>query len=58
MNIHPLWILFALFAAGKLFGFCGMILAVPTAGIIDVIIRFYLNKRKGFLCLLKIQKDQ
>ena len=58
MNIHPLWILFALFVGGKLFGFCGMLLAVPITGILDVIIRFYLNKRKGFLCLLKIQKDQ
>lgn len=58
MNIHPLWILFSLFVGGKLFGFCGMLLAVPVTGVIDVIIRFYLNKRKGFLCLLKTQKDQ
>lgn len=40
INLHPLWIIFALFSGGTLFGFYGLLLALPIAGIIGVLIRF------------------
>ena len=40
VGLHDLWIIFALMAGGTLFGFTGVLLAVPTAAIIGVLIRF------------------
>ncbi|HSQ98179.1 MAG TPA: AI-2E family transporter [Rickettsiales bacterium] len=40
IHLHPLWIIFALFSGGTLFGFYGLLLALPIAGIIGVLIRF------------------
>ena len=31
IGLHPVWLLFALFAFGYLFGFVGLLLAVPMA---------------------------
>ncbi len=44
VGLHPVWLMFALFAAGYLFGFVGMLLAVPVAAAIGVLIRFALEK--------------
>ena len=40
IGLHPLWIMFALFAFGYLFGFIGLLIAVPVAAALGVIIRF------------------
>ena len=40
VGLHPVWIMFALFASGYLFGFVGMLLAVPLAAALGVIVRF------------------
>lgn len=40
VRLHPVWIMFALFAFGALFGFVGMLLAVPISAAIGVIARF------------------
>ena len=40
VGLHPVWLMFALFAFGKLFGFTGLILAVPIAAAIGVLVRF------------------
>lgn len=40
VGLHDLWIIFALMAGGALFGFTGVLLAVPTAAVIGVLIRF------------------
>ncbi|HMK90169.1 MAG TPA: AI-2E family transporter [Methylocystis sp.] len=40
VGLHPVWLMFALFAFGSLFGFVGMIIAVPVAAAIGVILRF------------------
>jgi predicted PurR-regulated permease PerM len=40
VGLHPVWVMFALLAFGSLFGFTGLILAVPIAAIIGVLIRF------------------
>ena len=40
VGLHDLWIIFALMAGGTLFGFTGVLLAVPAAAVIGVLIRF------------------
>jgi predicted PurR-regulated permease PerM len=40
IHLHPVWVIFALFAGGTLFGFVGVLLAVPAAAVIGVLIRF------------------
>lgn len=44
IGLHPVWIIFALLAGGALFGFTGVLLAVPAAAIIGVLIRFSLSR--------------
>lgn len=39
VGLHPVWILFALLAGGALFGFLGVLVAVPMAAVIGVVIR-------------------
>lgn len=39
IGLHAVWVIFALMAGGKLFGFTGMLLAVPVAALIGVIVR-------------------
>jgi predicted PurR-regulated permease PerM len=40
VGLHPVWILFALIAGLKLMGFLGVLIAVPTAAVFGVLIRF------------------
>jgi predicted PurR-regulated permease PerM len=40
VGLHPVWVMFALFAFGALFGFVGVLLAVPIAAAIGVLARF------------------
>jgi len=44
VGLHPVWIMFALLAGGSLFGFVGILVAVPTAAIIGVIVRHLLRR--------------
>jgi predicted PurR-regulated permease PerM len=44
VGLHPVWIIFAMFAFGYLFGFVGLLLAVPIAAAIAVLFRFGLNR--------------
>lgn len=43
-GLHPVWLMFALFAFGYLFGFVGLLLAVPVAAAMGVLIRFGLRQ--------------
>jgi Predicted permease len=43
VNLNPVWIMFALFAFGYLFGFVGLLIAVPLASAIGVLTRFAFN---------------
>ncbi|HEX9327435.1 MAG TPA: AI-2E family transporter, partial [Reyranella sp.] len=43
VGLHPVWIMFALLAGGSLFGFVGILIAVPTAAVIGVIVRHLLG---------------
>jgi len=44
VGLHPVWIIFALLAGGALFGFTGVLLAVPVASVIGVLIRFGIGR--------------
>jgi predicted PurR-regulated permease PerM len=39
VGLHPVWLMFALLSFGQLFGFLGLIIAVPTAAAIGVVAR-------------------
>ncbi len=50
VGLHPVWLIFALTAFGTLFGFVGMLVAVPVAAAIGVLVRFGLQEyQKGRL---------
>ncbi len=44
VGLHPVWLMFALLAFGSLFGFVGLLLAVPVAASIGVLVRFGLRQ--------------
>ena len=44
VGLHPVWLMFALFAFGYLFGFVGLLVAVPLAAAIGVLLRFALRQ--------------
>jgi predicted PurR-regulated permease PerM len=46
VGLHPVWLIFALTAFGSLFGFVGLLVAVPAAAAIGVIGRFGLEQYK------------
>ncbi|MGE0659200.1 MAG: AI-2E family transporter [Reyranellaceae bacterium] len=43
VGLHAVWIMFALLAGGALFGFTGVLLAVPVAALIGVLCRFFMK---------------
>lgn len=47
VGLHPVWLLFALSAFGSLFGFVGMLVAVPVAAAIGVLARFAISQYLG-----------
>ncbi|AWB47957.1 AI-2E family transporter [Gemmobacter aquarius] len=49
VGLHPVWLLFALSAFGALFGFVGMLVAVPVAASIGVLTRFGLSQYQASL---------
>lgn len=44
VGLHPVWLIFALLAFGYLFGFVGLLVAVPLAATIGVLVRFALHR--------------
>ena len=40
VRLHPVWIIFALLAMGNLFGFIGLLLAIPVAAAAGVLVRY------------------
>lgn len=43
VGLHPVWLLFALSAFGTLFGFVGLLVAVPITAMLGVLIRFAIS---------------
>lgn len=44
IKLHPVWLIFALLAGAALFGFVGILLAVPVAAVIGVLVRYFLGR--------------
>jgi predicted PurR-regulated permease PerM len=44
VGLHPVWMILAILAGASLFGFAGVILAVPAAAAIGVLLRFALKR--------------
>ena len=49
VGLHPLWVLFALFAGGALLGFVGVVIAVPVSAAVGVLARFAIARYKESL---------
>jgi predicted PurR-regulated permease PerM len=46
VGLHPLWVMFGVLAGGALFGFLGVLLAVPACAVIGVLLRFAIGRYK------------
>ena len=59
VGLHPVWLIFALSVFGSLFGFVGMLVAVPVSAIIGVVTRFFVAEyKKGRLYKGLAEKDE
>lgn len=47
IHLHPVWVIFALFAGGTLYGFVGVLVAVPAAAVLGVLFRFALSRYRS-----------
>jgi predicted PurR-regulated permease PerM len=47
VGLHPVWLIFALSVFGALFGFVGMLVAVPVAASIGVLVRYAAEQYKA-----------
>ncbi len=47
VGLHPVWLMFALSAFGGLFGFTGLLIAVPVAAVIGVFVHFAIEQYKS-----------
>lgn len=58
IGLHPVWLILALSVFGSLFGFVGMLVAVPVAAMIGVIARFLISEyKRGRLYTGHVGKD-
>jgi predicted PurR-regulated permease PerM len=44
VNLNPVWLMFSLFAFGYLFGFVGLLVAIPLAASLGVVLRFMMKR--------------
>jgi predicted PurR-regulated permease PerM len=44
VGMHPVWLIFALFAFGYLFGFLGLLIAVPAGAAVGVVAQFAIER--------------
>ncbi|GHU04327.1 AI-2E family transporter [Alphaproteobacteria bacterium] len=44
IGLHPVWVIFALLSGGALFGFLGLLIAMPLAAVVGVLTRFFLAR--------------
>ncbi len=47
VGLHPVWLIFALLAFGSVFGFTGLIIAVPVAAATGVILRYAISRYRA-----------
>ncbi len=43
VGLHPVWVLFAVFAGGEIMGFVGVLIAVPAAAAAAVLVRYWID---------------
>ena len=58
VGLHPVWLMFALFAFGLLFGFVGLLVAIPAAAAIGVLVALCLDAVPGEPDLSRQQPDR
>lgn len=58
VGLHAVWIVFSLLAGGSLFGFVGVLIAVPVAAVVGVLSRFLLKVYLGSTVYSKTRSDQ
>jgi len=47
IGLHPVAVIFAVLAGGKLFGFLGMLVALPVAAVANVLLRFAVDRYRA-----------
>lgn len=52
VGLHPVWLIFAISVFGSLFGFVGMLVAVPVTASIGVVMRYVISRYKNSLLYL------
>jgi predicted PurR-regulated permease PerM len=58
VGLHPVWLMFALSVFGALFGFVGLLVAVPVSAAIAVLMRFGIEQYKASLLYMgQVSKD-
>ena len=58
IGLHPVWIIFLLLAGGSLFGFTGILLAIPLGAVVGVLGRFFIAEYKTSKAYLAETNDQ
>jgi len=60
VGLHPVWVMFGLLAGGSLFGFVGVLIAVPMAAVVGVLSRFGIRQYldSPFYESLSLELDQ
>jgi len=58
VGLHPVWLMFALFAFGSALGFVGLLIAVPAAASIGVLGRFAIENYKRSKLYLGAEAEQ
>ena len=47
VGLHPVWLIFALFAFGLILGFVGLLIAIPVAAALGVLLRFGIERYRA-----------
>lgn len=55
VGLHPVWVLFAVFAGGEILGFVGVLVAVPAAAALAVFVRFTITQYLDHYDLLPVE---
>lgn len=55
VGLHPVWVLFAVFAGGEILGFVGVLVAVPFAAATAVFVRFSIKQYLDYYNLLPVE---
>ncbi|WP_374763971.1 AI-2E family transporter [Yunchengibacter salinarum] len=57
VGLHPVWVLFAVFAGGEVMGFVGVLVAVPVAAAIAVLVRHAIDRYLDHLNIRQLPEE-